>query len=440
MFKKNIAIHQNRKALSGLLFFENLITSLNLVGVMGTLLPAPFRKSNIAAKNKFITGIYSFIAGADCMEDIDSLRSDPMFAKLTNDGIASTTMGRFIRNTPLKYIQRLENYLPTLALELRRRLHPKETDLIISMDSTPHVQRGLQMEGVAWNYKNLWCLDSQNAFDQYELCYGWHLRAGNTFSANGAEEMIDKIFSKVPKFYKRFFRADSAYANMKVYNALLIKNVQFAICLRENSWEPLLANNSHRMKWEKTRIRFFESNKCQIASTLYPLKGLIGRSFLRVVYIRAPKKKKKTEKDKRTFDYYAIVTNISEFDKSNEEIIEFYRKRANVENQIKDLKYGMDFLHFPSGKLNANRMWGLMGIFAYNLMRYASFTVSKQGCFLKRVRMKMVYIAARVVDHNRKLHIHFNNRSFKEVQQLLEKLQNHQVVDYDGQKEINSSA
>ena len=115
----------------------------------------------------------------------------------------------------------------------------------------------------------------------------------------------------------------------------------------------------------KTRIQFFESNKCQVASTLYPIKGLEGRSFLRVVFIRAPKKKKVS--GERRFDYYAIVTSMSERDKSNEEIIQFYRKRANAENHIKDLKYGMDFLHFPCRDLNANRMWGLMGVFAYNL-------------------------------------------------------------------------
>ena len=440
MIKKIIAIHKNRKelsALSGLIFFENLITSLNLVGVLGSLLPHSERKSSFLAKHKFLVGIYAFIAGADCLEDLDSIREDQVFSNLTNGAISSTTMGKFIRTTPLKYIQRLENYLPTMALELRQRLKPNDNKLIISIDSTPHIQRGQYMEGVHWNYKGLWCLDSQNAFDQYGLCYGWHLRAGNTYSGNGADVMIDKIFSKVPKHYDRYFRADSAYGSLKVFNALLLKNVQFAICLKENVWSTLLETNGHNMKWKKTRIQFFESNKCQVASTLYPIKGLIGCSFLRVVFIRAPKKK--YAKGEKRFSYYAIVTNMSEYDQSNEDVIQFYRKRANVENQIKDLKYGMDFLHFPSGKLNANRMWGLMGIFAYNLMHYVSFMISPRGCFLKKIRQKMVYIAGRVVNHARKLHIHFSSNSFKEVQKFLERIQNNQVGHY-GQKAVDSSA
>ena len=441
MIKKVIAIHKNRKelsALSGLIFFNQLITSLNLEGILGTLLPHSIRKSAISTKHKFLIGIFSFIAGADCIEDIDSLKDDPFFSKITDSAISSTTMGKFLRNTPLKYIQRLENYLPTLALDLRRKLAPNDKEMIITIDSTPHKQFGQQMRGVSWNYKNIWCLDSQNAFDQYGLCYGWYLRPGNTYSGNGADVMIHQIFSKIPaKHYQLYFRADSAYGSTKIYNALLLKNVNFAICLKENVWNPLLKSNGHNMKWTKTRIQFFESNKCQVASTLYPIKELEGRNFLRVVFIRAPKKKK--VKGDRNFDYYAIVTSMSERDKSNEEIIQFYRKRANAENHIKDLKYGMDFLHFPCRDLNANRMWGLMGIFAYNLMRYASFMVSPRGCFLKKVRQKIVYIAGRVTEHARKLYVHFSNNRFKEVDKFLEKLKQNQVV-YYGQIEANSSA
>ena len=439
MIRKTIAINKNRKelsAISGILFFLNLINTLNLEGILGTLLPKSIRKSAISNKYKFIIGVFAFITGADCIEDLDSLRNDPIFAKVTNHAISSTTMGKFIRTIPLKYIQRLEKFLPQLALQLRHKLAPNDKEIIITMDSTPHQQYGQQMEGVAWNYKKIWCLDSQNAFDQYGLCYGWHLRAGNTYSSKGAADMIDSIFAKIPKLYKLYFRADSAYSTTRIYNTLLMKNIDFAICLKENVWQPLLKSNFHNMKWKKTKIQFFESNKCQIASTAYPVKGLEGRSFLRVVFIRAPKPKQKAGLHYR---YYAIVTNMSEYERSNEQIIQFYRRRAQAENNIKDLKYGMDFLHFPSGKLNANRMWGLMGIFAYNLMRYSSFLVSPRGCFLKKVRQKLVFIAGRVVDHARKLHIHFSNNNFKEVQKFLEKIQNNQVV-YYGQIERCSSA
>ena len=117
--------------------------------------------------------------------------------------------------------------------------------------------------------------------------------------------------------------------------------------------------------------------------------------------------------------HYAIVTNMSEKELSNERVIQFYKKRANVENQIKDLKMGMDFYHFPCQKLNANRAWGIIAIFAYNLMRFSAHKLfRKRGCFLKTVRRKMVFIASELRRGQRKIKLRFTNHMFKEVKRL----------------------
>jgi len=46
---------------------------------------------------------------------------------------------------------------------------------------------------------------------------------------------------------------------------------------------------------------------------------------------------------------------------SDEKILKFYRRRSQVENNIKN---GMDFHHFPCMKLKANNVWGLIGVIA----------------------------------------------------------------------------
>ena len=86
MIRKVITIHKNRKelsSLSGIIYFQNLINTLNLESSLGQLLPHSIRKSAIANKHKFIIGILSLIVGADCIEDIDSLRDDPLFSRLS---------------------------------------------------------------------------------------------------------------------------------------------------------------------------------------------------------------------------------------------------------------------------------------------------------------------------------------------------------------------
>tara|TARA_Y100000780_G_scaffold230853_1_gene254094 strand:+ start:77094 stop:78452 length:1359 start_codon:yes stop_codon:yes gene_type:complete len=422
MIKNTIEFETTRKDLthlSGLVFFQKLVKSTSLDSIIGQIIPSKKRLRGQSNKEKFFTALYSFIAGADCIEDIEMLKHDPLFNEIANKPCSAVTMERFLKSFKLKTYEKLQNELARLAYRLREKLYPDNNALILSMDSTPHQQYGKYMEGVDWNYKNMWCLDSQNCFDQFGFCYGWHLREGNTYSANGAVEMLTRIFNNIPKNKDVFFRADSAYGNKGIYNSLLTNRAHFAICLKENVWKPLLRDYESKVKWKKTDIYFFDSNKCEIGSCLYPLKDLaMGRTFLRVVFIRA-KKKRLGPGDKEYYHHYAVVTDMSDKQMNDERVIKFYKKRANVENQIKDLKNGMDFKHFPCQKLNANRAWGMIAIYAYNLMRFGAHKLHrKKGCFLKTVRREMIFIASEIRKGQRKIKLRFTNHMYQEVKRL----------------------
>jgi hypothetical protein len=78
----------------------------------------------------------------------------------------------------------------------------------------------------------------------------------------------------------------------------------------------------------------------------------------------------------------------------------------------------MDFYHFPCQKLQANNVWVLMGIMAYNLMRTVSFTVSKNGCFVDTVRRKVVMMAGEFIKSARYLEIRLMDYLHREVDKL----------------------
>jgi hypothetical protein len=105
---------------------------------------------------------------------------------------------------------------------------------------------------------------------------------------------------------------------------------------------------------------------------------------------------------------------------SNEEVIEFYRGRANAENFIKEQKNGHDFHHFPFKKLSANQAYGLVGKIAYNMMRFLSFFISNQGCFSKRVRNKLIKLPCQVVRHARRLTVRFSYKTKEVIEKILE--------------------
>jgi hypothetical protein len=420
MKRLSIKITSNAKTLSsysGLHLFSNLISKFEIQSMLGSLLPQKQRDRGLKSFQKFFSGIMAFIAGAECLDDLDALAQDPLFYELT-DGPASTTMGKFLRLFSAKQIQDIRNQLPMLAYKIRLWLDPKLYKIVFKMDGTIHQQYGKKMEGVEFSYRQVNGLSSQNLFDDKGFCYGFALRNGSAHSSVGAIEMMENAFKVIPKSIQKFFVADSAYGSIDIYNSLLNHNVNFAICLSETVWGSLLKNYGNKITWKDTSIRFFDSKNCEIGDVVYPKKGLnMGRTFLRVVFIRT-KKKIIQSGDNHPYHYYAIVTNMSSSEMTSERLILFYRKRAQVENNIKDLKNGLDFHHFPCQSLKANHAWGLMGIIAYNLMRLASFTISKNGCFVDSVRKNIVMKACEVIKHARSVELRMMSYMEKEVQRL----------------------
>jgi hypothetical protein len=435
-----IVLEKTNKALSanaGLIFLNQLIEQLDLETKLSNFLPAKKKERGITSFTKFKSGLLSFASGIDCLDDFNELRDESLYKELCFGGISSRAMGDFLRSFSSMSLENLSAELGDIALNLRLRTHPDDLDFILTMDSTPHEQTGQKMEGVKWNYKNLWCLDSQNAYDQFGYSYGFDLRPGNTFSAEGSEVMIRQVFKKIPKNMKRYFRADSAYGRVSVYNELINANVNFAIVLRENLGRHVrkMLLNQHSMKWLKTRTIFFETNECETACGLYPIKNLAGgRRYLRVVFIRAQKKGIQLsllDNLEDGYEYYSIITNMERSEKSDEEIIEFYRGRANAENFIREQKNGYDFHHFPCKKLSANKAYGLIGTIAYNLMRNLSFYLVKGGCFAKKVRNKLIKLPCQVVRHARRLTVRLAPTTLEVYEKILTNMKHNNSKVYE---------
>ncbi len=404
MKTKNISIESINKdfsSLGGIKIYDLLYNSLKVREHTQDLLPVKKLNSGISQEDKLKTLIFKFICGGHCLDDLDWLRLDTAFKTVTAGAIASTTAGEFIRSFSNRSIELLEEQLTLLALKKRQMMFPKDNNFELAIDSTPHIQTGLKMEGLEYDYKNNWGLNSLNAYDQYGFSYGFQLRPGATYSANGAGAMIRNILSKVPKKMNKKVRGDSAYCNLEVMNNCLAQNAKFALAMRANVYNSILDDNKNTIKWRKTKIKFFDSDECEIANAIYDPEGLKGNlKTLRVVFIRAPKDD--------GYKYFAICTNIFQHEWKAKQVIKFYRGRANCENFIKEQKYGFDFKHFPCKKLDANKAYGLIGTIAYNMMRTTSFLISKKGCLSKKIRKILLEIPSQVVSHARRLTIKIN--------------------------------
>ena len=171
---KNISIESINKDFSlfgGIKIYDLLYNSLKIREQTQDLLPAKKLNSTITQQNKLKTLIFKFICGADCLDDLDWLRLDTAFKNVTAGAMAPTTAGEFIRSFSNRSIELLEEQLTLLALKKRQIIFPKDKDFELAIDSTPHIQTGLQMEGLEYDYKNNWGLNSLNAYDQYGFSY-----------------------------------------------------------------------------------------------------------------------------------------------------------------------------------------------------------------------------------------------------------------------------
>jgi len=449
MSPQSISLESTNKVMSchsGLFLVDELWERLNLKNRLRRLLPKKKRERGTRQINKVKSILFSFATGNNCLSDLDDLLEDDLFLSLTGGGTHSRTAGDFLSGFHKRQIEKIQNVLLETTFLLRLAMY-EEKKFILSMDSTPHKQCGKKMEKLGLNYKGIWGFDSQNAYDQFGFSYLFDLRPGNTWSGTEAERWIHEIFSKCPDWMERYFRADSGYGKYAVYAALKAARVKYAIVLKENIGKYVRRKNRDHLVWTKTQIEFFNSDKCEMAMGLYPLENL---GSLRVVFIRTKKSEveinsqldllKKYDPQEDDYEHYSIITNIDSSEMTGEEVIDFYRGRANCENFIKEQKHNFDFLHFPCKKFEANQVWGLIGTFAHNMTRFLSFcmpqkvkrvrgkddvirTVTQLGYFAKKVRSAVINLPCQVVRSARRIKLKLNPNHKEVLEKLMTNIQ-----------------
>ena len=132
----------------------------------------------------------------------------------------------------------------------------KPENLIVDMDSTYYEHYGDKIEGVAYNYKNEWSLESQVAFNSLGFCHSVWLRPGNTRSGTEEARQMDLIFrddlsQRMRKLSgKYYFRADSAYCHQEVIKKCLSKGLLFTLTAHDGTtgWKSQLEEQS--LDWQ----------------------------------------------------------------------------------------------------------------------------------------------------------------------------------------------
>ena len=108
------------------------------------------------------------------------------------------------------------------------------------------------------------------------------------------------------------------------------------------------------------------------------------------------------------YSYHACIT-----DRSGDtlELEADHRRHAEIENAIRDLNYGVELNHLPSGRFAANAAWLAVQVMAHNLARWtARIGFGEQLVSTKTLRRRFFSLAGRLTRSARRLTLHLPQR------------------------------
>jgi len=108
------------------------------------------------------------------------------------------------------------------------------------------------------------------------------------------------------------------------------------------------------------------------------------------------------------YDYHAFIT-----DRDGETLVleADHRRHAEIENAIRDLKYGMALNHLPSGRFAANGAWLAVQVIAHNLARWTARLGLGEGIVTtKTLRRRLFGLAGRLTRSGRRVALHLPAR------------------------------
>ena len=206
------------------------------------------------------------------------------------------------------------------------------------------------------------------------------LRAGPAHTTRGAASFICETITRLRgagATGEITLRADSGFYNLKVVRTCRRKGVRFSITVK--LYKQLKALLAALPEWAWTSIPYFIAGAAvaEIAYTPFGEEGFPVRLIVR----RVPPTPGSQLALFTDYSYHAFIC-----DREGETLAleADHRRHAEIENAIRDLKYGVGLNHLPSGRFAANAAWLALQVVAHNL----GVWVNRLGLRQAPLRMK----------------------------------------------------
>jgi len=398
---------------AGLLLPSTLAQHLGLQELVDAHVDLGTAPGRANAGDKLMTLVASALVGGDCIDDADALRAGGTASVLGCTVKAPSTLGTFLRSFRWGHVRQLDRVTrELLARAWAAGAGPGAAPLTIDLDSTICETYGLAKQGARhFGYTHV-----RGYHPLLAVAAGTgdvlmaRLREGRAHTARGAAHFLRETIGRVRSAGASgplTMRADSGFYGHAVVAMCRKLGVRFSITVRQQPSMRRLIEAIPEADW--TPIEYWLPGGADVAETTYtPFQDKPDATAVRLIVRRV---KPTPGSQLALFTRYSYHAFITDRVGSTLELEADHRRHAEIENAIRDLKYGVGLNHLPSGRFAANGAWLAVQVIAHNLARWTACIGLSEGIVTtKTLRQRFFALAGRLTRSARRLTLHLPTR------------------------------
>ena len=236
------------------------------------------------------------------------------------------------------------------------------------------------------------------------------LRKGRANTVRGAAHFLRETVGRVRYGGARgqlTVRADSGFYTHAIVAVCRKMDVRYSITVRQQARLRNIIEAIPETDW--TPIPYWMDGAADVAETTYvPFQDEPDAAPVRLIVRRVQPTPGSQLALFASYRYHGCITDR---DGDTLELEADHRRHAEIENAIRDLKYGVGLNHLPSGRFAANGAWLAVQVMAHNLARWtARIGLGEQLVTTKTLRRRFFSLAGRLTRSARRLTLHLPQR------------------------------
>jgi len=387
---------KNLTSNAGVLLLLNYTEEQNIFQDLDEMLFFENQSTEAIKMNHLKTLMCGGFIGVDKLERFNLLKADPLIKECGIEVREPENISRFLYNFSFKTTQMFRDInFKTFKRLLRKK---KLRNIVIDIDSRAVNVEGNQ-EGAVKGYnpgnKGNNCYNILMAFcDELKAYITGFMRSGNTYTSNGAAEMIKEIIANLKDEADNIvFRMDSGYFSEEIAEVIEQAGYQYIVKAKEYSNLLDKAYDRSVKIWED-----YAYQKQAMFVCMKPDKWSKTRKFAVVRELKPEEERKQLGLlESVDYNHAMYVTNTTW---GLADTVKFYEKRGNCENYIKETKYDLNIGSLKMKSFWANEAFFQIMMLVYNiflLFKMDKLAVSEYRQWILTFRLKYVFLAGKII-------------------------------------------